>query len=44
MIQTRRDFLKNAGKLAVAASVATALPLSAVAEKTVELLNAHYGV
>ncbi|MBR2942413.1 MAG: twin-arginine translocation signal domain-containing protein, partial [Clostridia bacterium] len=35
MVQSRRDFLKNAGKLAVAASVATALPLGAVAEKPV---------
>ena len=33
MIQSRREFLKSAGKLAVAASVATALPMSAVAEK-----------
>ena len=33
MIQSRRDFLKNAGKIAVAASVASALPLGAVAEK-----------
>ena len=35
MIQSRRDFLKNAGKIAVAASVATALPMSVVAEKPV---------
>ena len=33
MLQSRRDFLKNAGKLAVAASVATAIPMSAMAEK-----------
>ena len=33
MIQSRRDFLKNAGKIAVAASVASALPMSVVAEK-----------
>jgi len=32
MIQTRRDFLKNAGKIAVAASVASVLPMSAMAE------------
>ena len=32
MIQSRRDFLKNAGKLAVAASVASVLPMSAMAE------------
>ena len=35
MIQSRRDFLKNAGKIAVAASVATALPMNVVAEKPV---------
>ena len=34
MMQSRRDFLKNVGKVAVAASVATALPLSAMAEET----------
>ena len=33
MIQSRRDFLKNAGKVAVAASVATVLPMGALAEK-----------
>jgi len=33
MIQSRRDFLKNAGKVAVAASVASVLPMSAMAEK-----------
>ena len=33
MIQSRREFLKSAGKLAGAASVATALPMSAGAEK-----------
>ncbi len=33
MIQTRRDFLKNVGKVAVAASVASVVPMSAVAEK-----------
>lgn len=33
MIQSRRDFLKSAGKVAVAASVASVLPMSAVAEK-----------
>ena len=32
MIQSRRDFLKNAGKLAVAASVASVIPMSALAE------------
>ncbi len=32
MIQSRRDFLKNAGKLAVAASVASVIPMSAMAE------------
>lgn len=32
MVQSRRDFLKSAGKLAVAASVASVLPMSAVAE------------
>ena len=36
MIQSRRDFLKNAGKLAVAASVASVLPMSAMAEDAVE--------
>lgn len=34
MIQPRRNFLKDAGKAAIAD----------VAKKTVELLNAHYGV
>ena len=33
MIQSRRDFLKNAGKIAVAASVASVVPMSAIAEK-----------
>ncbi|MBR5561460.1 MAG: C_GCAxxG_C_C family protein [Clostridia bacterium] len=33
MIQSRRDFLKNAGKVAVAASVASVVPMSALAEK-----------
>lgn len=33
MIQSRRDFLKNAGKIAVAASVASVLPMASVAEK-----------
>ena len=33
MIQSRREFLKNAGKVAVAASVASVLPMSAMAEK-----------
>jgi len=33
-MQSRRDFLKNAGKLAVAASVASVLPMSAVAQET----------
>ena len=32
MVQSRRDFLKNAGKLAVAASVASVIPMSAMAE------------
>ena len=32
MIQSRREFLKTAGKVAVAASVASALPMSAMAE------------
>ena len=32
MIQSRRDFLKNAGKIAVAASVASVIPMSAMAE------------
>ena len=32
MIQSRRDFLKNAGKLAVAASVVSVIPMSAMAE------------
>lgn len=32
-IQSRRDFLRSAGKLAVAASVASVLPMSAVAEE-----------
>lgn len=38
MIQSRRDFLKNAGKLAVAASVASVVPMSALAE---EAKNTH---
>ena len=33
MIQSRRDFLKNVGKVAVAASVASALPISGLAQK-----------
>ena len=33
MIQTRRDFLKNVGKIAVATSVASAIPVSVFAEK-----------
>lgn len=33
MIQSRREFLKNAGKVAVAASVASVLPMNAFAEK-----------
>ena len=33
MIQSRRDFLKTAGKVAVAASVATAIPMTMVAEE-----------
>ena len=33
-MQSRRDFLKSAGKLAVAASVASVLPMSAVAQET----------
>lgn len=33
MFQSRRDFLKNAGKIAVAASVASVIPMSATAEK-----------
>ncbi|MDO5379177.1 MAG: C-GCAxxG-C-C family (seleno)protein, partial [Clostridia bacterium] len=33
MIQSRRDFLKNAGKIAVAASMASVLPVGALAEK-----------
>ena len=33
MMQSRRDFLKNVGKVAVAASVASALPLGAMAEE-----------
>ena len=33
MIQSRRDFLKSAGKIAVAASVASVVPMSAIAEK-----------
>lgn len=33
MIQSRRDFLKNAGKIAVAASVASVVPMNAFAEK-----------
>ena len=32
MIQSRRDFLKNVGKVAVAASVASVVPMSAMAE------------
>ena len=36
MMQSRRDFLKNVGKVAVAASVASALPLGAMAEQTAE--------
>ena len=32
MIQSRRDFLKNVGKVAVAASVASVIPMSAMAE------------
>ena len=32
MIQSRRDFLKTAGKVAVAASVASVVPMSAMAE------------
>ena len=35
MLQSRRDFLKNVGKVAVAASVASAIPMSAMAEKPV---------
>lgn len=33
MLQSRRDFLKNAGKIAIAASAATMLPMGAFAEK-----------
>ena len=33
MMQSRRDFLKNVGKVAVAASVATAIPMTMVAEE-----------
>lgn len=36
MMQSRRDFLKNAGKVAIAASVASALPLGAMAEEAAE--------
>ena len=32
MIQSRREFLKNVGKVAVAASVASVIPMSAMAE------------
>ncbi|MBR5289039.1 MAG: FMN-binding protein [Clostridia bacterium] len=34
IIQSRRDFLKNAGKLAFGACVASVVPMSAVAEET----------
>ena len=33
MIQSRRDFLKSVGKVAVAASVASVIPMSGMAEK-----------
>lgn len=33
MLQSRRDFLKNASKIAVAASVASVLPVASLAEK-----------
>ena len=32
MMQSRRDFLKNVGKVAVAASVASVVPMSVMAE------------
>ena len=35
MMQSRREFLKNVGKVAVAASVATAIPMSVMAEAPV---------
>lgn len=42
MIQSRREFLKNAGKVAVAASVAASLPLSATAEPAEHPFTWHH--